>query len=142
MTDAASGTRTVTVERDIPYPPERIWRALTQPHLISEWLMKTDFAPEVGHAFTLTGDWGGVTCEVLIVEPFTRLSYTWDHAHEDPLYQLKSVVTFTLEPTGTGTHLRMSQTGFRPEQKQALGGAAYGWREHLENLEKVVARET
>jgi uncharacterized protein YndB with AHSA1/START domain len=62
MTDAASETLSVTVERDLAYPPEKIWRALTQPHLIAEWLMKNDFAPVVGHGFRFTADWGGVDC--------------------------------------------------------------------------------
>lgn len=141
MTDAASETRTVVVERDIPFPPEKLWRALTQPHLIAEWLkMTTDFQPVVGRAFGLTGDWGGLTGEVLTVEPHTTLAYTWNHAHDDPAYALNSVVTFTLTPTDEGTHLRIEQAGFRPDQKQALGGATYGWRQHLENLETVVAQ--
>lgn len=142
MTDAAAETRTVVVEREFAFPPEKLWRALTQPHLIEAWLMKNDFAPEPGHRFKLTGDWGGVLdCEVLAVEPNRRLSYTWDFAHEDPAYDLKSVVTFTLEPTDAGTRLRMEQAGFRPEQKQAFGGAQAGWREFLGKLEQVLARD-
>ena len=47
MTDAATETRTVVVEREIPHAPEKIWRALTQPHLIEEWLMKNDFEAKV-----------------------------------------------------------------------------------------------
>jgi uncharacterized protein YndB with AHSA1/START domain len=77
-------TRAVVVEREIPHPPEKIWRALTQPHLIAEWLMKNDFKPAVGHRFNLRGDWGGVLdCEVLAVEPNRTLSYTWNFAHDD-----------------------------------------------------------
>lgn len=140
MNEPSTETRMVTVEREFPHPPERVWRALTQPHLIEEWLMKNDFTPVVGHRFSLSGDWGGVDCEVLALEPNRTLAYTWDHAHEDPAYQLKSVVTFTLTPTGAGTHLRMQQKGFRPDQKQAYGGAQGGWRQHLANLEKVLAR--
>jgi uncharacterized protein YndB with AHSA1/START domain len=139
MTDAATETRTVVVEREIPYPPEKIWRALTQPHLIAEWLMKGDFAPIMGRQFRLSGDWGGVDCEVLAIEPHETLSYTWNYAHDDPAYALESVVTFTLTPTATGTLLRMEQVGFRPDQKQAYQGARLGWRQHLENLEKTVA---
>jgi uncharacterized protein YndB with AHSA1/START domain len=136
-------TRTVVVEREFPFPPERLWRALTQPHLIEEWLMKNqNFAAVVGQRFRLSGDWGGVDCEMLAVEPHKTLSYTWDYNHDDPTYALKSVVTFTLTPTSAGTHLRMEQEGFRPDQKQAFGGAHGGWRMHLENLEKVVARAT
>jgi len=49
-------------------------------------------------------------------------------------------VTFTLTPTRTGTHLRMEQVGFRPDQKQAFGGAHAGWKQFLGNLEQVLAR--
>jgi uncharacterized protein YndB with AHSA1/START domain len=75
MTDTA--TRSVVVEREIPYPPEKIWRALTQPHLIEEWLMKNDFKPVVDHRFSLRAGWGAVDCQVLAVEPNKTLSYTW-----------------------------------------------------------------
>lgn len=140
MTVAATETRAVVVERDFPFPPEKLWRALTQPHLMAEWLMKTDFEPVVGHSFKLSGEWGGVLdCEVLTVEPNRTLSYTWDFAHDDPAYGLKSVVTFTLTLTAAGTHLRVEQAGFRPDQKQAFGGANAGWRQFLEKLEQVLA---
>ena len=81
--------RSVVLEREIPYPPEKIWRALTQPHLIEEWLMKNDFKPVVGHSFNLRADWGVVGCQVMAVEPDKTLSYTWG------AYGLESVVTWT-----------------------------------------------
>jgi uncharacterized protein YndB with AHSA1/START domain len=141
MTSTSTETRTVTVEREFPYPPEKLWRALTQPHLIEEWLMKNDFMPVVGHRFKLRGEWGGVLdCEVLALEPNKTLAYTWNFAHEDPAFDMKSVVTFTLTPTSTGTHLRMEQAGFRPEQKQAYGGAQAGWQQFFTKLEAVLAR--
>ena len=137
-----SEVRSVVIEREFPHPPEKLWRALTQPHLIAEWLMKNDFAPKVGHRFNLRGDWGGVLdCEVVEVDPTTTLSYTWDFAHENAAFSLKSVVTFTLTPMGRGTHLRMEQSGFRPDQKQAFGGARFGWEKFFTNLETVLARE-
>ena len=141
MTKPAAETRSVVVERDFPFPPEKIWRALTQPHLIEEWLMKNDFKLAVGHRFNLRGEWGGVLdCEVLAIEPNRELSYTWNFSNDDPLYSLQSVVTFTLTPTSTGTHLRMEQVGFRPEQKQAYGGAKAGWQQFLAKLEQLLAR--
>jgi len=141
MSPAATQTRSVVVQREIPFPPEKLWRALTQPHLIEAWLMKNDFQALVGHSFQLRGDWGGVLdCQVLAVEPHRTLSYGWDYSHADPAYGLKSVVTFTLTPTSSGTHLRMEQTGFRPDQKQALGGALHGWTGFFANLEQVLAR--
>jgi len=103
--------------------------------------MKNDFKPAVGHRFNLRGDWGGVLdCEVLAVEPNRTLSYTWNFAHDDAAYNLKSVVTFTLTPTSSGTHLRMEQVGFRPDQKQAFGGAKSGWQQFFAKLEQVLAR--
>jgi uncharacterized protein YndB with AHSA1/START domain len=134
-------TRSVVVEREFAVPPEKLWRALTQPHLIEEWLMKNDFALAVGHRFKLRGDWGGVLdCEVPSIEPNRTLSYRWDFANPDPALNMKSVVTFTLTPTASGTHLTVEQAGFRPEQRQAFGGAVAGWRHFLDKLEPVAAR--
>jgi uncharacterized protein YndB with AHSA1/START domain len=135
MNTTSAETLSVVVERDIAHPPEKIWRALTQPHLIEEWLMKSDFKPVVGHRFDFRADWGSVDCKVEAVEPNKTLSYTWD------AYGLKSIVTWTLTPTNTGgTHLRMEQAGFRPEQKQAYEGAKLGWKQFFANLERVLAQ--
>jgi uncharacterized protein YndB with AHSA1/START domain len=126
--------RSIVIEREMPHPPEKVWRALTQPHLIAEWLMKNDFNPAVDHHFTLRADWGAVDCHVLAIEPNKRLSYTW------AALGLDSVVTWTLTPTSSGTHLRMEQSGFRPDQQQAYQGAKFGWPRFLATLEQVLAR--
>jgi uncharacterized protein YndB with AHSA1/START domain len=141
MSKQATETLSVTVERDFLCSPEKLWRALTQPHLIEEWLMKNDFEPTVGHHFNLRGDWGGVLdCEVLAIEPNKTLAYSWNFVHDDAAYNLKSVVTFTLTPTSRGTHLRMEQSGFRKDQPQAFNGAKFGWQKFLGNLEQLLAR--
>jgi len=134
MTETATQTRSVVVERELPYPPEKLWRALTQPHLISEWLMQNDFAPVPGHAFQFRADWGSVDCKVVAVEPNKTLSYSW------AAYGLESVVTWTLTPTAKGTHLRMEQAGFRGDQQQAYQGAQFGWQKFFAALEQVLAR--
>jgi uncharacterized protein YndB with AHSA1/START domain len=139
MNEPSTETRSVVVERELPFPPEKIWRALTQPHLIEEWLMKNDFNPVVGHRFNLQRSPKPdlnivVDCQVLVVEPNKTLSYTWS------AFDLEGVVTWTLTPTSTGTHLRMEQSGFRPDQKQAYGGARGGWQRFFANLEQVLAR--
>lgn len=103
--------------------------------------MKNDFTPAVGHRFRLRGDWGGVLdCEVLVVEQDKALSYTWNFSHDDTAFDLRSVVTFTLTPTRAGTLLRMEQSGFRPDQKQAYGGAKLGWPQFFGKLEQLLAR--
>jgi uncharacterized protein YndB with AHSA1/START domain len=132
----ATETRTVTVERELPFPPDRVWRALTQPHLIAEWLMQNDFQLTVDHRFTLKGDWGHADCQVKAIETNRLLSYSWD------AMGLFSTVTLTLTPTAGGTHLRMEQTGFPVDYPQAYNGAKYGWQNFLSKLEQVVAKNT
>ena len=139
MSRPASETRSVVVEREMPHPPEKIWRALTQQHLIEEWLMKSDFKPVVGHRFALQRNPKPelnvtIDCEVVEVEPNRTLSYTWS------AFDIETVVTWTLTPTSTGTHLRMEQSGFRPDQRQAYGGAMGGWRQFFARLEQFLAR--
>ena len=139
MNKPAGETLSVIVERELPYPPEKIWRALTQPYLIEEWLMKNDFKPVVDHRFNLRKNPQPdvsivVDCQVLAVEPHKTLSYTWT------AYGLESVVTWTLTPTRTGTLLRMEQSGFRPDQTQAYHGARYGWQQYFAALGQVLAR--
>jgi len=132
-------TRSVVIERDMPHPPEKVWRALTTQPLIEDWLMANDFQARVGHRFTLrtnpVGGWNGVIeCEVLAVEPPERLSYSWASMG------LESVVTFTVAPTASGARLRMEQSGFPADATQNLRGAEYGWNNFLDRLEPVVAR--
>ncbi|HUN96734.1 MAG TPA: SRPBCC domain-containing protein [Bradyrhizobium sp.] len=139
MSRPADETLSLVVEREMPFPPEKLWRALTQPHLIEEWLMKNDFRPVVGHRFNLERTPRPdvnivIDCEVRIVEPNKTLSYTW------AAYGLESVVTWTLSPTGAGTRLRMEQSGFKPDQKQAYQGARHGWQQFFANLERILAR--
>jgi uncharacterized protein YndB with AHSA1/START domain len=135
MNQTAQEVRTVVVEREFAHAPEKLWRALTQPHLIEAWLMKSDFMAVAGHHFTFRGDWGSVDCEVREIEPQRSLSYTWN------AMGLESTVTWTLEPTSKGTSLRMEQAGFRPDQEQAYQGAKYGWKNFFDSLEKLMDKE-
>jgi uncharacterized protein YndB with AHSA1/START domain len=137
--DASAGTTSVVIERDIPHPLEKVWRALTIQPLIEDWLMANDFEPTVGHEFTLrtqaVGGWNGIIeCQVLAVEPPHKLSYTWASMG------LESVVTFTLAPTASGARLRMEQSGFPAGAVQNIRGAEYGWTNFLNRLEQTVAK--
>ena len=143
MNDIPAETRTVVVERELAHPPAKVWRALTQLHLIAEWLMPNDFEPVVGRAFTLRaqpqGGWNGIIdSKVLEIEPGKTLSYTWDSG--DGALRVTSVVRFTLAPSEGGTRLRMEQSGFRSEQVQNFQGARYGWRTFLGRLDELLAR--
>jgi uncharacterized protein YndB with AHSA1/START domain len=138
MPETAAETRTVVVERDIPHPPQKVWRAVTQAPLIEAWLMKNDFEPVVGHKFNLRSppqpQWDGVIdCEVLDIEPPTRLAYSWT------TMGLATVVVLTLTPAGAGTHVRVEQSGFGEGHERNIKGAEWGWKSFTEKLETVVA---
>jgi len=130
---AGKELRTVVVEREMAHPPEKIWRALTQSHLIGEWLMKTEFKAEPGYAFNFAEEWGTIACKVEEVEPNRRLSYTWS------AFGLESVVTWTLTPIAGGTNLRVEQEGFTADMDFAFEGAKQAWPGYFTRMEGVLA---
>lgn len=135
---STTATRSLIIERQLPHPPEKIWRALTQGPLIKEWLMDNDLKPIVGYEFKFRSapmpQWDGVIhSEILIVEPNKKLSYRWNSMG------LESVVVWTLAATSGGTLLRMEQSGFRPDQEANYQGANYGWQKFFAGLERVLA---
>jgi uncharacterized protein YndB with AHSA1/START domain len=143
VTELTPTPQTLVVERLMPHCAEKIWRALTQGPLIEEWLMANDFAPIVGHRFTLRAapspHWNGVLdCEVLTVEPGRCLAYTWNASGADARDGLKTVVTWTLLEAEGGTLVRMEQSGFRPQDAGNLQGANYGWQKFFAALQRVI----
>jgi uncharacterized protein YndB with AHSA1/START domain len=137
MSTPAETTQTVVIERLFAHPPEKLWRALTEDPLVAQWLMKNDFAPVVGRKFQFRSppvpNWDGlIDCEVLIVDPLKRLSYTWS------ALGLDSVVLWTLTPAEGGTHVRMEHSGFGPDQQAAYKGAKYGWQHFIGGLERML----
>jgi uncharacterized protein YndB with AHSA1/START domain len=144
MTARTENTRSLIFERQMAHPPEKVWRALTQPWLIEEWLMKNDFAAKVGHRFTfratpLPGWSGVVNCEVVKLEAPRVLAYRWGNGTESDS-GLITVVTWTLTPREGGTLLRMEQSGFRAEDENAQKRMGGGWPRILEQLDQVAAR--
>jgi uncharacterized protein YndB with AHSA1/START domain len=143
---SAGAAETVVVERSFAHPAEKVWRALTQQWLLSEWLMPNDFAPELGRRFKLTSEpmphWDGVVeGEVLEVEPHHRLVYSWNTAATDGGAGLRTVVTWTITPTEHGVTLRIEQSGFRADQPDNLRGARFGWQRNLERLAKALDKQ-
>jgi len=123
-----SQTETLTFEFDVQHPPEKVWRALTDPALLAEWLLPAvgfELAPGAAFRFQAPPQpgWDGtVNCRFLEIEPQRKLSWRW------VVGDIDTVVTFTLEPTPTGTRLMLVHSGFKPDQKRNFGGARYGWR--------------
>ncbi len=142
MADSTETSRTLVIEKVFMHPPEKLWRALTESPLLAQWMMNNDFEPVVGRKFQFRAEpmpnWSGIVdCEVLVVDPLRRLSYNWGVG--GGAGGLQWVVSLTLTPAEGGTHLRMEQSGFTPEQKGAYQGANYGWQKFIGNLESVVA---
>ena len=140
---APSQTDSISFELEVAHAPEKVWRALTEPELLAQWLLPTlDFQLAPGAAFLFKTDpypgWDGtVNCKFVEIEPHRKLSYTWAAGGD---LGLDTVVTFTLTPTETGTHLSLVQSGFKPDQKRESGGARYGWKMMGEKLVELLAR--
>lgn len=136
---AAKQKESIIVEYELPEPPEKVWRALTDPALLEKWLMPNDIRPVVGHRFNFRAQpvagWDGtVHCEVLEVVQERRLVYTWrggapkvdGYGHE-----VDTVVTWELSPAADGgTHLRLKHSGFDPDSF-AFKAMGQGWRSKI-----------
>ena len=133
-------TESISLEFDLPHSPEKVWRALTDPALLAEWLLPViGLELEPGAAFTFKTQaypgWDGtVNCRFVEIERYRKLSYTWTVPFLD------TVVTFTLTPSALGTRLSIVQSGFKPDQKREVGGARYGWTMMGGKLVDLLAR--
>ena len=125
---APSQSESLVFEFELPHAPDKVWRALTDPVLLAEWLLPVvGFQLEPGVAFTFNAPpqpgWdGSVHCRVREIEMHRKLSYTW------VVGDIDTVVTFTLTPAASGTRLVIVQAGFKPAQQRNFAGARYGWR--------------
>jgi uncharacterized protein YndB with AHSA1/START domain len=137
---APSQTDSIAFEFDLPHPPEKVWRALTEPALLAEWLLPAiGFTLEQGAAFTFkaepVGGWDGVVqCRIVDIETHRTLTYDWG------VGDMATLVSFTLTPTASGTRLSLVQSGFKPDEKRNFGGARYGWRMMGGKLIDLLAR--
>lgn len=141
-TTAASQNETLSFELDLQHPPEKVWRALTDPKLLAEWLLPAfDLELAPGAPFIFKSQpyppWDGtVNCRFVEIETHRKLSFAWVVGN----MEIDTVVTFTLAPTPSGTRLSLVHSGFTPEQKGAFGGQRYGWKMMGEKLENLLGR--
>jgi uncharacterized protein YndB with AHSA1/START domain len=137
---ARSQTESISFEFDLPHGPAKVWRALTDPVLLAEWLLPVvELKLEPGAPFRFKAPpqpgWDGtVNCRLLEIEAHRKLSYAW------AVGDIDTVVTFALAPTASGTRLSLVQSGFKPDQKRNFGGARYGWRMMGGKLVDLLAR--
>src|SRR5580765_6058154 len=106
--------------------PQEVWEYLTNPELLEQWLVKTDFQPIVGHKFYFTSPYGNHSyCEVLELNPCTRLSYSWQKKSLTDNKPDNSIVAWTLVPDENGTELLLVHNGFTALED--LVGHENGW---------------
>jgi uncharacterized protein YndB with AHSA1/START domain len=110
----------IRIVRDYPHPPEKVWRAVTDPALIPLWTATgaggrpEGFSPTVGTKFKFIAKpkpgWNGVVdCEVLEVKEPSLLRYSWIGG--DGGGDVTEVV-YRLEPHAGGTRFTYEHTGF------------------------------
>jgi uncharacterized protein YndB with AHSA1/START domain len=141
------GDESIVVDYVLAAPPAKVWRALTDPALLGQWLMPNDIAPVEGHKFAFhsapRGDWNGtVDCEVLEVVPEKKLVYAWGggSAKNDGYgHKIETTVTWTLEPAADGgTLLKLVHYGFHPDDF-AYKMMGDGWRKKGEAIDRVAS---
>lgn len=142
-TDSAIRTETF-----YPHPVARVWRALTDPAALAEWLMPNDFAPVLGHRFTFRTQPvpphfdGVVHCEVVELVPEKSLAYTWSGmAGMDTLVRWELAAVRRDGVTGTllvGVHSGFDLTD--PAQLAGFQSMSGGWGGHMAtSLDRVLA---
>jgi uncharacterized protein YndB with AHSA1/START domain len=148
IASAATGEKqSIIIDYVLPESPARVWRALTDPDLLTRWLMPNNIRAEVGHHFTFQAQpvpgWDGVVhCEILEVVPEQRLVYAWQGGSkklDGYGHEVDTVVTWTLTPESDGTRLHLEHSGFDPESF-AFKVMGQGWRGKVaERISQILA---
>jgi uncharacterized protein YndB with AHSA1/START domain len=132
-----------TIRRELKFAqsPETVWRALADSAALAEWMYPNDFEPRTGHRFTFRVppkpelEHGLIVrCEVIKCVAPRELVFTWV---VDEF--LNTLVSYRLEPDGSGTRVLFEHSGFQEEGAQA--GAEYGWNSMHGKLTKVLAQQ-
>lgn len=131
---------TMTIQRLLPGPVERVWTYLTDSDLRSKWLASGPMEQKADTAFELTwrndeltdppgtrpegfGDEHRMTSRIVEIDPPRKLVFTWHESGE---------ITFLLEPAGERVLLTLIHKGLGERPMRLMVGA--GWHMHLDLL--------
>ncbi|WP_225728858.1 MULTISPECIES: SRPBCC domain-containing protein [unclassified Nocardia] len=143
MSEAELDPAAVEIGSFFPQSPSAVWRALTEPSLIEQWLMRSiGFTTAVGTHFIFavpTQPTGEIACEVLEVRPGEQLTLSWVDLRAE--YPRRWVLDWTIRPQGRGTRFLLTHTGFDiadRRQKMARNAMERGWRTTMTRLREVL----
>ena len=127
---------------DLVQPPQRVWEALTSAEGLGAWFghrATVDLRP----GGTASVEWdeengSKATMTISVVEPPTRFAWTWGIQGLPATDPRRTYVEFILRPSGAGTRLTVTESGFAqvPEDllDTAYQGNVEGWRKELAEL--------
>ncbi|WIM99298.1 SRPBCC domain-containing protein [Actinoplanes oblitus] len=133
-----------TIEREIyvDATPEVVFEVVSSPeHVKGWWPDDADYEPSPGGTGTITfGDSHVEQFTVVDAIPPKLFAFRWTHARGEVAAEGNSfLVTFELTPSGGGTLLRMTETGFR-ERGWSLAVLEQSYREHVTGWDHFLPR--
>jgi uncharacterized protein YndB with AHSA1/START domain len=130
-------------EREVPAAPDELWPLVSDPKRLAEWFEFAEGAevtegdPGVGQRRRMHGSWGKKKSEIdqVIVawEPPRRLA--WEHEAERldgkpaPRFAAETLFSIDLEPSGDGTHVRLTSRQLPASKPRGLVIRLFGKRE-------------
>jgi uncharacterized protein YndB with AHSA1/START domain len=120
---------------EIAAPREQVWRALTQPGLVSQWMGCLRFRPAAGHVFYLQPDramrmaddvTGAIACRIEVLDAPRRLTFSWGVPDIPDTW-----VELRLRRIPGGTHVRLTHSGWDQfdawDSEDLRGGMGRAW---------------
>ena len=120
---------------EIARPREAVWRAVTEPALVEQWMGCLRFVPAPGHIFYLqphrarreVGDvTDAIACRIEIVDQPRRISFSWGFPETPDTF-----VDIRLRNIAGGTHVRLVHSGWDQfddrDAEDLRGGLGNAW---------------
>ena len=132
MAESTGMTESFATELDLPAPIEEVFRHLTDPAAMIQWMgQHATLEPAVGGTFEVDINGVPVRGRYLEVDPPRRVVVSWGVAGSTDLPPGTTEVEFILTPIQAGTHLRLVHRGLPPSQASIH---RTGWDHFLSRL--------
>ena len=148
-----TGDRELVLTRLMDAPPDKVYRAWTEPELVKQWFApapwtiaraEMDVRPGGASLVVMRSPEGNeMPCPGVFLEvvPNRRLVYAWkggDERNTGYGAPLDTVVTWSLTPVEAGTRIRLVHAGFViPRNESAYTGMSGGWKKVVRQLDEI-----